>query len=90
MNTTNDPPLVRIATDFNWREDYRTIVLPDRAPAEVLVPGTRIILYEPDAFECEAIVRRGETWPWVADIIEGTIKNYPCSEGASSDSNESS
>lgn len=38
---------VRIATDFNWREDYLTIVLPDRAPAEVLVPGTRVILYEP-------------------------------------------
>ena len=69
--------MVRIATDFNWREDYLTIVLPDRVPAEVLVPGTRVILYEPGDIECEAIVRRGKTWPWVADIVEGTIKNPP-------------
>lgn len=82
MNTTNDPPLVRIMTDFNWREDYLTIVLPNGVPAEVLVPGTRIILYEPGDIECEAIVRRGETWPWVADIVEGTIK-APLDENAS-------
>ena len=66
MTTSSDRPLVRIDTDFNWREDYLTIVLPDRAPAEVLVPGTRVILYEPDEFECEAIVRRarrGHGWP---------------------------
>lgn len=79
---SNDCPLMRIDTDFNWREDYLTIVLPDRVPAEVLVPGMRIILYEPGGMECEAIVRRGKTWPWVADIVEGTIKDFPHGQGA--------
>ena len=46
-------------------------------PPEVLVPGTRVILYEPEEVEmrCEAIVRRGKVWPWVADIVKGTFKN---------------
>ncbi len=82
MNTTNDRPLVRIKADFNARDGYLGIILPDDAPAEVLVPGAHVVLYEPDEFECEAIVRRGETWPWVADIVEGTIKDYPRSEDA--------
>jgi hypothetical protein len=66
--------MVQITTDFNWREDILTVVLPDRVPIEILVPGTRIVLHEPGGMECEAIVRRGNTWPWVADIVEDTIK----------------
>ena len=27
--------------------------------------------------ECEAILRRGTIWPWVADIVETTIKDLP-------------
>lgn len=80
MNMTNDRPMVRVLADFNARDGYLRILLPTDAPAEVLVPGTRVILYEPDELECEAIVRRGETWPWVADIVEGTIKDYPHGE----------
>jgi hypothetical protein len=44
-----------------------------------LVTGTRVVLYEPNQIECEAIVRRGKTWPWVAEVVEGTVR-YP-SEG---------
>jgi hypothetical protein len=71
--------MIRIATDFNWREGHTTIVLPDDVPVEVLVTGTRIILYEPyqkEWMECEAIVHPGERWPWVADIVKGTIKDH--------------
>jgi len=30
--------------------------------------------YEPGDIECEAIVRHGERWEWVADILDGTIR----------------
>jgi hypothetical protein len=69
--------MIRIMTDFNTREGDTTIVLRDDAPAEALVVGARIILYEPGDIECEAIVRRGETWPWVADIVKGTVVDPP-------------
>src|SRR5262249_38002853 len=69
--------MTRIEVDMNWREGSRTIVIPSRSISEVkLTIGQRVILYEPGT-ECEAILRRGEQWPWVADIIDGTIKNTP-------------
>jgi hypothetical protein len=43
-------------------------------PTEGLTVGAKVILEEPDDIECEAIVRHGDTWEWVADIIEGTIR----------------
>lgn len=85
MNVSSDHSLVRIRADFNARDGYLGILLPDDAPAQVLVPGTRVILYEPGELECEAIVRRGERCPWAADIVEGTIKDDPRAEGESSD-----
>jgi hypothetical protein len=71
-------PLVRVWIEFNRREGL-AIVLPDDAPPEVLVTGTRICFYERNETEWRggvAIVRRGEKSPWVADI-EGTIDEYP-------------
>jgi hypothetical protein len=81
MNTTNNRPLVRIRADFNARDGYLGILLPDDAPAEALAPGARVILYEPGELQCEAIVRRGERCPWAAGIVEGSIK-YPPDENA--------
>jgi hypothetical protein len=69
--------VIRILNDFNTREDDWVIVLNEaRTPPEALVTGTRVILYEPDDVECEAIVRPGKTWPWVAEVVKGTVK-YP-------------
>src|SRR6185312_11694361 len=67
--------MIRLATDFNTTENG-AIVLPDSAPAGALVPGTRVILFRPKEFECEAIVRRGAAWPWVAEIVSRTRKCY--------------
>jgi hypothetical protein len=64
--------MLRIAVDFNLREGPRTIVLRS-LPAGVTV-GTKVVLYEPGDIECEAIVRRGDIWDWVADMVEGSIK----------------
>lgn len=73
--------MIRILNDFNLMEDDRAVVLHvEHTPPEALVPGIRVVLYEPGDIECEAIVRRGKTWPWVADIVEGTIKNPPAAE----------
>jgi hypothetical protein len=70
-----DPYILKIVVDMNLREDQRTIVIPpQRVPARGLTPGTKVILYEPGDIECEAIVRHGVWWEWVADIVDGTIK----------------
>jgi hypothetical protein len=70
--------MLRIGVDFNTREGPRTIVLTEQnVPPEILVEGTRVILYEEGDMECEAVVRKGDTWDWVADIIEGTIRRLP-------------
>jgi hypothetical protein len=67
--------MLKIAVDMNLREDHRTIVIPpQQVPASGLAVGAKVVLYEPGDIECEAIVRHGETWEWVADIVEGTIK----------------
>jgi hypothetical protein len=50
------------------------VIPPQQVPASGLSVGAKVVLYEPGDIECEAIVRHGETWGWVADIIEGTIK----------------
>jgi hypothetical protein len=68
--------MIRILNDFNTMEDDGAVVLnAARAPAEALVPGARVLLYEPDQIECEAIVRPGKTWPWVAEMIVETIRH---------------
>jgi len=78
--------MIRILNDFNLMEDEWSVVLHEmHTPAEALVPGTRVVLYEPDQIECEAIVRRGKTWPWVADIVAGTMKDLLPEDDAQSD-----
>ncbi len=67
--------MIRLPTDFNTQEDG-AIVLPYDTPAEALVPGTRVILFKPDEFECEAIVGPGAAWPWVARVVPRTEKCY--------------
>ncbi len=64
----------RIAVDMNLREDGSVVVLPKNAKDDHLSVGDRVILYEHDDIECQAILRRGQSWEWVADIVEGTIK----------------
>lgn len=72
--------MIRIAVDCNWREDTRTIVIRhENVPEFHLRVGVKVTLHEP-GMECEAILRHGKRWPWVADIIEGTIKNVPYDE----------
>lgn len=68
--------MVRIRVDFNRRESPRTIALGSSAdiPEEARRIGALVVLYEPGDIECEAIVRRGERWEWVADILDGTIR----------------
>jgi len=68
--------LVRIRVDFNRREDSGTIALGSSAevPEEIRREGALVILYEPGDIECEAIVRKGRRWEWVADILDGTIR----------------
>ena len=68
--------MIRQSADFERREDDGAVVLPDDAPAEALAPGRLIILVKPEEFECEAIVRRGTAWPWVAEIVPRTKKCY--------------
>lgn len=62
---------------MNRREDFRTIVISPKSTSNIeLKEGMRVILHEP-GIECEAILRHGTQWQWVADIIEGTVKDIP-------------
>ena len=67
--------MARIHVDFNCREDVGTIAILRLRdiPEEERKVGTVITLYEP-GMECEAVLRRGERWEWVADILDGTIR----------------
>ncbi len=72
--------MIRIPVDCNWREDAWAIVIrPENIAIFGLKIGDRVVLHEP-GMECEAILRRGTQWPWVADIVEGTIKDVPYDE----------
>lgn len=69
--------MLRIEVDMNRREDFRTIVISPKSTSNIeLKEGMRVILHEP-GIECEAILRHGTQWQWVADIIEGTVKDIP-------------
>jgi hypothetical protein len=73
--------MLKIHVDMNLREGPRTIVVPPRQmPMDGLTVGAKVTLYEPGDIECEAIVRDGTTWEWVADIIEGTIRETSLKE----------
>jgi hypothetical protein len=69
--------MLRILVDVNSREGRRTIVIaPENVVGQDLRVGMKVILHEP-GMECEAVLRHGQTSPWVADIIEGTTKEVP-------------
>jgi len=67
--------LARIHVDFNCREDAGTVAIlrPWEIPEGERRVGSVVTLYEP-GMECEAILRHGERWEWVADILDGTIR----------------
>ena len=74
-----DRPLV-IAVDFNNMEGDWEVALNRHTPPEVLVPGTRVFVYDSADIEGEGIVQRGKWHRWVAEMIVETIR-APGDEG---------
>jgi len=73
--------MITILNDFNdvigSADGTRSVPLAiEHTPPEALVPGTRVIVSYPGDLECEAIVKRGEDIPWVAEIIEETVHYF--------------
>jgi len=69
--------------DYNERELLREgietiVVFPEDAvpvaDRDKLTVGLRIVLTD-GITECEAVLRHGEDYEWVADIIEGTTRD---------------
>ena len=76
---------VRIMNDFHkhegdWENGWKVALNLRSTPPEVLVPGTRVFLYDSGDIEGEGIVQRGERYDWVAEIIPGTFR-APGDEG---------
>ena len=68
--------VARIRVDFNRREGPGTIAIsPEDVPTDELKVGALVTLYETGDIECEAILRHGRRWEWVADILDGTIRD---------------
>ena len=68
--------MARIRVDFNRREGPRTVAIStEDAPQDELIVGAIVTLYEPGDIECEAILRHGTRWEWVADILDSTIRD---------------
>lgn len=68
--------MARIRVDFNRREGPRTIAISaEDVPRDKLRVGANVTLYEPGDIECEAVLRHGTRWEWVADILDGTIRD---------------
>jgi hypothetical protein len=68
-------PLIRISNDFNKMEPPWSVVLhPEHTPPEVLIPGTRVFVYDRGDIEGIGIVQRGKYFPWVAEMIPDTIR----------------
>lgn len=63
--------------DFNRNSDGVAILRPWEIPPDQLKEGTKIVIYEPEDIECDAILRRGVQSEWVADIVKGTIRELP-------------
>jgi len=69
----------RIYVDFNAREvcpDKQSVAvsLPPSMQHEPLLEGEWIVAYDEET-ECQAVVRVGSRFPWVADILIGSIKH---------------
>ncbi|MBN9087821.1 MAG: hypothetical protein J0J01_13000 [Reyranella sp.] len=69
--------MLRILIDGNRNEGPWTVVIPHKwlNPNE-LIEGRRVVVYEGDQ-EWIAVLRRGEVWPWVADIEAEIRKPAP-------------
>lgn len=68
--------MIRVFVDFNCMERAGAVVVrPKDIPIEELKVGNRITVYTPGEMECEAILRHGQMWEWVADMVEGTTKS---------------
>jgi hypothetical protein len=68
--------MARIRVDFNRREGPRTIAISaEDVSQDELRVGAIVTLYEPGDIECEAVLRHGTRWEWVADIVESTIRD---------------
>ncbi len=66
---------VRICNDFNKMEGEWSVVLHrEHTPPEVLVPGTRVFVYDSGDIEGVGIVQRGKHYDWVAEMIVETIR----------------
>jgi len=72
--------MLRICVDFNCVEDIDKVVIrTDIEMNESLAPtefheNLRVVIYEDD-LECEAILRPGKIFPWMAQIIPGTFRD---------------
>jgi hypothetical protein len=69
---------VRIMNDFHksegdWGTGWKVALNLRNTPPEVLVPGTRVFLYDSGDIEGEGIVQRGKLFPWVAEMIPETF-----------------
>jgi hypothetical protein len=70
--------MARIQVDFNRREGPGAIAISPaegEIPSEELKVGAIVTIYEPGDIECEAILRHGTQWNWVADILDGTVRD---------------
>jgi len=77
--------MLKFYVDYNarelLREDVQTIVvgldqMNSGIPEGQLEVGLKVMLYD-EEMECEAILRHGTSYKWVADIIPGTIRHLP-------------
>jgi hypothetical protein len=77
--------MIKLHVDYNEREllkeGVQTIVVElDGKNSDVrqtdLREGAKVILSD-GTMECEAILRHGKDYEWVADMIRGTSKDFP-------------
>jgi hypothetical protein len=77
--------MIRLHVDYNEREllkeDVQTIVVElggknSDIPQTDLKEGARVILSD-GTMECEAVLRHGRDYEWVADMIRGTSRDLP-------------
>ena len=77
--------MIKVHVDYNERELLRegieTIVVDlggknAEISTESLEEGARVVLSD-GITECEAVLRHGRDYDWVADVIEGTTRDLP-------------
>lgn len=74
--------MIRVRVDFNsMTADRRKVPIWDETAISALYPGLRIMLFEPDDFEVEAVAEpetqeNGDIW-WFAVIDWSTSRDLP-------------